>query len=368
MPPGLEAPHDLLRRLDRLERQRIDVLAEAQQAAQGGVAHGDVVYVGGKALVRGRRSLSARGVLKRRDRLGVPAVVLAAPTPGVDPAGGEQLGDRGRVGARVAVERLARDRVEAHSLDPRGRAREVAVDDLLLDPDDLEDLRARVGADGRDPHLGEDLQESLADRADHALLGVLRAHALRQPVLAVKRVERLEHHIWVDCRGPGADQRGDVMDLARLAGLDHEADLQARPLAHEVVVHRADRQQRRHRGALRADVAVRQDDDVHAPGDELARLAAHRLDAELHARLALLGGPGHVDRARLEHVVVDLAQLLELRVAQDRLLHHELVAVVGRLPEQVDLGADAGLEAHHHGLADRVDRRIGDLREELLEV
>ena len=235
----LEAPHDLLRGLDRLERQRIDVLAEAQQAAQGGIAYRDVVDVGGKALVRGRRSLSACRVLKRCDRLGVPAVVLAAPAPGVDPAGGEQLGDRGRVGARVAVERLARDRVETHSLDPRGRAREVSVDDLLLDPDDLEDLRARVGADGRDPHLGEDLQEPLADCADHALLGVLRAHAVRQPVLAVKRVERLEHHIWVDCRGPGADQRGDVMDLAGLAGLDHEADLQTRRLAHEVVVHRA---------------------------------------------------------------------------------------------------------------------------------
>ena len=43
-------------------------------------------------------------------------------------------------------------------------------------------------------------------------------------------------------------------------------------------------------------------------------------------------------------------------------------ACVGRLVEQVALGADAGADAHHDRLADRVDRRVGDLREELLEV
>ena len=55
-------------------------------------------------------------------------------------------------------------------------------------------------------------------------------------------------------------------------------------------------------------------------------------------------------------------------VAQDRRLHRELVRVLGRLVEQVALRADAGGDAHHQRLADRVDRRVGDLREELLEV
>ena len=40
---------------------------------------------------------------------------------------------------------------------------------------------------------------------------------------------------------------------------------------------------------------------------------------------------------------VDLAQLLELAVAQDRLVDHELAGVLGRLVEQVPLGADARL-------------------------
>ena len=50
-------------------------------------------------------------------------------------------------------------------------------------------------------------------------------------------VERLEHQVRVDRASAVADQRREVVDLARLAGLEHEAGLQARALAHEVVVH-----------------------------------------------------------------------------------------------------------------------------------
>ena len=43
-------------------------------------------------------------------------------------------------------------------------------------------------------------------------------------------------------------------------------------------------------------------------------------------------------------------------------------ACSGVSSKQVALGAEAGREAHHDLLADRVDRRVGDLGEELLEV
>jgi hypothetical protein len=39
-----------------------------------------------------------------------------------------------------------------------------------------------------------------------------------------------------------------------------------------------------------------------------------------------------------------------------------------RIHQQVDLRAHAGLERHDHVLADWIDRRVGDLREQLLEV
>ena len=46
----------------------------------------------------------------------------------------------------------------------------------------------------------------------------------------------------------------------------------------------------------------------------------------------------------------------------------ERVAVLRRLIQNVALGADVADERHHQLFADGVDGRIGDLREELLEV
>ena len=300
-------------------------------------------------------------VLELRDRARVPLMVLAVAPPGVDPAHGEQPGGLG-VGAQVARERLAREHVEPDPADPRRRAGEVALDHVRGEPDGLEDLRAVVGLDRRDAHLRERLEQALADRLDDVALGLLersRRGELRQ---------RLEHQVRVDRRGAVADQRREVVDLARLAGLEHQAGLQARALAHEVVVHGGDREQRRDRRALGADAAIGQDEHVRAVGDRLGRLLADPPHGPGHALGPVVDPPGDRDRVRAEHGGVDAAQRLELGVAQDRVRDHQLVGVVGPLGQQVGLGPDARADRHHDRLADRVDRRVGDLREQLLEV
>jgi hypothetical protein len=90
--------------------------------------------------------------------------------------------------------------------------------------------------------------------------------------------ERLEHQVRVDRARAVADQRREVMDLARLAGLEHEAGLQARALADEVVVDRPDGEQRRHRRALATERAVGEDEDVDALGERRVGFRAHALD------------------------------------------------------------------------------------------
>ena len=87
--------------------------------------------------------------------------------------------------------------------------------------------------------------------------------------------------------GAVADQRREVVDLARLAGLEHEPGLQARALAHEVVVHARDREQRRDRRPLGADRAVGEDQDVDAVGERLVGLRARALQRGDHAVRAL---------------------------------------------------------------------------------
>ncbi len=165
----------------------------------------------------------------------------------------------------------------------------------LLEADRLEDLRAAVGLDRRDAHLGDRLQQAFADRLDDVLGGLLRRSSAAALPSAPARddapfgdqlVERLEQQVGVDRARAVADQRREVVHLARLARLDDDAGAQARALAHEVVVHGGDREQRRDRRAARAELAVGEDDDVDAFGDRLARLAADALERLAHARPA----------------------------------------------------------------------------------
>ena len=268
----------------------------------------------------------------------------------------------------MAAERLGRQHVEADAADPRRGAGEVLVDQLGLEADRLEDLRPAVGLDRRDAHLRDRLQQPLADRLDDPLLGLVALEVLGQQRPVGQLVERLEHQVRVDRRGAVADQRRHVMDVTRLAGLDHQAGAQPGAGAHQVVVDGDDRQQRRHRHPLGAEVAVRQDQDVRPVVDLRGASSHSAAQAPLHPVDAALDRPGDVQRRRVEDLVRDLAQLLELMVAQDRLGDHQLVGLLGGLGQQVDLGADAGLQAHDHVLADRIDRRVGHLREQLLEV
>ena len=106
---GLEAAHDVDRRLHLVERDRVEVVAEAQQAAQRRARGGHVVHVAGEALVGlGAVARSRAACWSARDRLRVPAVEHPAAAPGVDAADGSSSDVRPRVGAGVAVERLAR--------------------------------------------------------------------------------------------------------------------------------------------------------------------------------------------------------------------------------------------------------------------
>ena len=163
-----------------------------------------------------------------------------------------------------------------------------------------------------------------------------------------------------------------MMDLARVAGLDDEADGGAQALADQVMVDAGGGEQRGDRHPVRADHAVGQDDDVDAAAHGLLGRGAERVERRRHAFGAVADRIGDVERLRLERVVVhvaDGADLLEVLVGEDRLAHFEPLALARAVEvEQVRPRPDERDEAHHQLLADRVDRRVGDLREVLLEV
>src|SRR3954469_4745746 len=68
------------------------------------------------------------------------------------------------IGARMADQRLLGDGAEIGALDRRPGAGEVLLDEIAWQPDGSEDLCTGIRLISRDPHLGDDLQDPLAER------------------------------------------------------------------------------------------------------------------------------------------------------------------------------------------------------------
>ena len=162
------------------------------------------------------------------------------------------------------------------------------------------------------------------------------------------------------------------MHLARFAGFDHEADRRAQAGADQVVMHGGAGQQRGDRNPVGARGAVAQDDDVDAFAHRRFSARAEFVEHLLEPGRAEAGVEGGVERTRLEMAVGDLgdrADLFQVRIGQDRLANFEPLGAGEALQvEQVRPRPDDRDEAHHQLLADRIDRRVGDLGEVLLEV
>ena len=121
-----------------------------------------------------RVALVAHGALQLRDRVGVPDVVLAARCG--TGRGRPRRARRRSSAARVPRRGVGRDAVEPDAADARGRAGEVARDDLAGPrPTASKICGAAVALDRRDAHLREHLEQALADRLDVALLRLVDA-------------------------------------------------------------------------------------------------------------------------------------------------------------------------------------------------
>ncbi len=162
-----------------------------------------------------------------------------------------------------------------------------------------------------------------------------------------------------------------MVDLARLAGLEHEANLRAGAGPHEVVMYRRDGQEGRYRGLVGAMASVGQDDDVVTLGDRLGAAISQLLDGLAHAGPAIgnLVKDRKCDRPEAVRVAGgQVADLLQLFVGEDGRRQFELVGGARVRIEQVALRPDRHLSGGDYLLANGVDRRIRDLGEQLLEI
>ena len=226
--------------------------ADAQQPAQRHQPPRLVVDQAG-VLLEDLVPAAAGRVLQLEDRLGAEQVRLALAPPLVLAAGvqppvvhpGARAGWRGRVRGPIS----AASSSKPDAAQPRGGAGEAGLDDLGAQADRLEDLRAGVGGDGGHAHLGHDLQQALAERLDQVRLGLLCRDVLASTPRRTRSLTDLDGQVGVDGGGAVPDEQRDVVALADVPGLHHQADPGPCLLPDQVVVHRTGQQQRRDRAA-----------------------------------------------------------------------------------------------------------------------
>ena len=345
---------------------------ELQQPAQGHEVLGLVVNAAGVGLEDVVAAFT-RGVLQPEDGLRVEQVRFAVAAPLVFAAAEQGLVRQFDavlgVGHPVPGQDFGGDDVEADAAELGVRAGEVLVHEVLAEAEGFEGLGTRVGGHGGDAHLGHDLQDALAEALDQVVDAVLRGDPHD-----VAGGDELFHgfHGQVRVHGGGAvaDEHGDVVRLADVAGLHHEGGLGAVGAAQQVVVHGADEQQGRDRRPLGVRVAVREHDVLDAAVDGAGDLLADFGEPGAEGVLAAFGA---VESADLHGDLVavgalDVRDLGELVVVDhgERQRDLRLADLLG--VQQVAVRADRARQGRDELFADGVQRRVGDLREGLHEV
>ena len=183
---------------------------------------------------------------------------------------------------------------------------------------------------------------------------------------------RLQRQVGVYGLGAVACQQGEVVGLSRRARLHNQTSVATLASFHQMLVDSRQGQQRRHGHAGLAHFAVGHDEDVVAALDRVYRFSAQGGDFGLDAFAAPGSGVGDVERIAFElaaRMRRNVAQLGHVGKVQHRLAHFQAQRWVDGVDvQQIGLGADEGHQGHDDLLADRVNRRIGHLGEELLEV
>ncbi len=381
---GREAPGDLACGLDLVEGQRrtggdrleqvvqlewrplVDEVAERLVALVGLARDGSLQQMCGDhvaGLVVGCL-LHEREVVERLHHLLGVGVLLAA-LADADPTGAVEL--RLRPGVAVTAQHVVGKVCERQTAHDRRRAAEAAVDDLRPEPHDLEELRASVRVDGGDAHLRQDLEHACFDGGLEARLR-LGADEVVVVGLVGHVCDGRQGETRADGVGAVAEQAGHLVHVAGRVTHRHQARERTKLLVDEVVVDGTGGQQRRYGRPLRADVAVVEDDHTSSPAHSVGRFGGETVERGHHAGGAL----GHRERGVERHDRIGRAvgevERVDTGREQEEARQGEHASGSLVLDQDRQARSQHGAQAHHPALAERVDRRVGDLREALLEV
>ena len=159
-----------------------------------------------------------------------------------------------------------------------------------------------------------------------------------------------------------------MVDFPGFPRFHHKADARAGMGFDQVMMHGAGGEERAHGDPFGAHRAIGKHDQARALINGGRGFIANALQ-----RTAKPGFPralfiGDIDDLRGPAAMINVLQRRRLFVGQNGVGHPQAMGMAARGFEEVLLRADVALKAHDHLFPDRIDGRIGDLGEELLEV
>ncbi|KPB71128.1 Uncharacterized protein AC506_0766 [Pseudomonas syringae pv. maculicola str. M6] len=220
-----------------------------------------------------------------------------------------------------------------------------------------------VGRNGRNAHLRQNLEQALGDAFTVVLEDFVQ---VAQHFAGTDQVT--QHFVGqerIDRRSAKTDQHSEVVRVTRRGGFDQNVAVATQALLGQAVVNRANGQRGVHRQFARCNVAVAQHNQG-MPGT--------------HRFFGLIGDVTHSGFKAQAFVVVQVDDVaLETRTLQvhqrtpfgrrnDWRAEDYARSMLWRFLEDIALGTEADLQRHDDGFTQRVDRRVGNLRELLAEV
>ncbi|CDL21927.1 conserved hypothetical protein [Klebsiella pneumoniae IS53] len=356
---GIEAFKQLLRRLYFVDADGVFAWVERQQVAQ----RGRWTFVNQfRVLLIIAVFAALHGLLQGAHHVRVVGMIFAAVHIFQQTALGQWL--TRQPGAFRQIQQILLEVVEAGAADAADHALEAELGDIAMQTDRFEQLRAAVGGDGRDPHLGHDLIQTFIDT-----VAIVQHHRTVRFIdgFAVDQLrQRFVGEVWIDSRRPKAEQHGEVVRIAGAGGFNDDVGIAAQAFIDQTGLDRANGHRRRYRQTVFGDVAVREHQQHGAVAHHLLRFIAQRFH-----RLAE-GGLCRVERDIEDVGAIVLffhrRQLFKIGVQQDRRFEAQTMRLAFRFAEDVHFATDAGSQRHDVRFAQRVDRRVSHLGELLTEV
>ena len=356
---GVEAFEQRLRRFNLIDRDRFAFRRDGQQIAQ----HGDrpLVHQLGVGLIVAIFPAVHR-FLQRVHHVRVVGVVFAAVHEFQQAALLQRFAFQ--PGALGKVLQILLEIAEAGAANAADHALEAQIRQIAVQADRFEQLGAAVRGDGRNAHLGHDLVQAFVD-----------AVAVVQHHVAVFLVDRLAVHqlgqgfigqVRVDGGRAEAEQHGEVVRIAGAGGFNDQVGVAAQAFFHQAGLHGADCHRSRHRQAAGRDGAVGQHQQHRAFAHLAFRFVAQGANGLL--QILLLRIEGQIERLGAIVFAFQRGELFEIGVQQDRRFEAQAVRLAFGFAEHVHFAAYAGGQRHDVRFTQRIDRRIGDLRELLAEI